>query len=302
MSFKREGDDYGGLVILKKRRVAELFANDIPVGEALLCSNGRFSCSVCKHKPVFDTINMLAVHRKGKKHLANAAMATAEKEELAELVLKRQQQMYLGGSGIDLNMVNSTTSFDGILTSPVYDPRMRRPKVKPHDRKPRVDLGSIQQCSQTQGENSVSLSSNPNPRFKNFKKDFLRQQQQDEKGVSVSTLPRSGNHEIPVPGAWSQTACSADEESSAKQVPEASSVESKQTLPAERTYVHQKYYKKKHYICDRVGKTNVSNEEREKQEKYLQLRGAGWKKDWCGKWVKEEGVEFDSDEEPPDVA
>lgn len=29
----------------------------------------RYSCLVCSHRPVFDTVDMLVVHRKGKRHL-----------------------------------------------------------------------------------------------------------------------------------------------------------------------------------------------------------------------------------------
>ena len=31
----------------------------------------RIACVVCSHKPIFDTIQMLAVHRGGKKHIAS---------------------------------------------------------------------------------------------------------------------------------------------------------------------------------------------------------------------------------------
>ncbi|XP_052802557.1 uncharacterized protein LOC128232832 isoform X4 [Mya arenaria] len=36
-------------------------------------------------------------------------------------------------------------------------------------------------------------------------------------------------------------------------------------------------------------------------EKILKAFGSGWKKDWTGKWVKDEEAEFDSDDEPPNV-
>lgn len=29
----------------------------------------RYTCLVCSYRPVFDTVDMLAVHRKGKRHL-----------------------------------------------------------------------------------------------------------------------------------------------------------------------------------------------------------------------------------------
>lgn len=44
------------------------------------------------------------------------------------------------------------------------------------------------------------------------------------------------------------------------------------------------------------GKSKMNTEE---QKKYLELKMAGWILDSNGKWVKDENVEFDSDEEPP---
>ncbi|NXA57091.1 SCNM1 protein, partial [Nothocercus julius] len=70
MSFKREGDDPGQLGALQKRRVADLLASYIPEEEALLLRSGRYACTVCPHRPVFDTLAVLAVHRAGKKHVA----------------------------------------------------------------------------------------------------------------------------------------------------------------------------------------------------------------------------------------
>uniref|UniRef100_A0A8B9BV83 Sodium channel modifier 1 n=1 Tax=Anser brachyrhynchus TaxID=132585 RepID=A0A8B9BV83_9AVES len=54
-----------------KRRVAELLANYIPEDEALLLRSGRYACTVCAHRPVFDTLEVLAVHRAGRKHLGS---------------------------------------------------------------------------------------------------------------------------------------------------------------------------------------------------------------------------------------
>lgn len=69
MSFKRDGDDISLLNRLKKQRVSEILGNHIPEDEAKLLSNGRLTCLVCTHRPIFDTVNMLAKHRQGKKHL-----------------------------------------------------------------------------------------------------------------------------------------------------------------------------------------------------------------------------------------
>ncbi|NWH42943.1 SCNM1 protein, partial [Fregata magnificens] len=58
----------GPLGLSQKRRVADLLANYIPEDEALLLRSGRYACTVCAHRPVFDTLDVLTVHRAGKKH------------------------------------------------------------------------------------------------------------------------------------------------------------------------------------------------------------------------------------------
>ncbi|NXT37292.1 SCNM1 protein, partial [Pelecanoides urinatrix] len=66
----RRGDERspGPLGLSQKRRVADLLANYIPEDEALLLRSGRYACTVCAHRPVFDTLDVLTVHRAGKKH------------------------------------------------------------------------------------------------------------------------------------------------------------------------------------------------------------------------------------------
>ncbi|NXJ19980.1 SCNM1 protein, partial [Dicrurus megarhynchus] len=64
-----EGDPSGDPAAPQKRRVAELLASAIPEDEALLLRDGRLACSVCPHRPVCDTLEMLVLHRAGRKHL-----------------------------------------------------------------------------------------------------------------------------------------------------------------------------------------------------------------------------------------
>ncbi|NXV38563.1 SCNM1 protein, partial [Rissa tridactyla] len=81
MSFKREGDDPGQLGVLQKRRVADLLANYIPEDEALLLRSGRYACTVCAHRPVFDTLDVLTVHRAGKKHMSSNRRCRQRRQE-----------------------------------------------------------------------------------------------------------------------------------------------------------------------------------------------------------------------------
>ncbi|XP_054038801.1 sodium channel modifier 1 [Rissa tridactyla] len=92
MSFKREGDDPGQLGVLQKRRVADLLANYIPEDEALLLRSGRYACTVCAHRPVFDTLDVLTVHRAGKKHMSSLQRFYGRKRSLQDAAQKRQHE------------------------------------------------------------------------------------------------------------------------------------------------------------------------------------------------------------------
>nr|CAD7446572.1 unnamed protein product [Timema bartmani] len=87
MAFKRDGDDTDLLQNLKHRRVSDLLSNFIPDDEATLLRNGRLTCLVCRHRPIFDTLSTLAMHRKGKKHLYELGkyLACKRSHELKQL-------------------------------------------------------------------------------------------------------------------------------------------------------------------------------------------------------------------------
>ncbi|KAI3360739.1 hypothetical protein L3Q82_012975 [Scortum barcoo] len=95
MSFKREGDDKSQLNILKRRRVEDLLSHFIPEDEATLMKNGRYACLVCSSRPVFDTVDMLTVHRKGKKHLAGLKSFYGKKAQLKNEITKRKHENYI---------------------------------------------------------------------------------------------------------------------------------------------------------------------------------------------------------------
>ncbi|MBZ3872052.1 Ataxin-3 [Sciurus carolinensis] len=80
MSFKREGDDWSQLNVLKKRRVGDLLASYIPEAEALMLRNGCFAYAICPHRPVLDTLAMLTTHCAGKKHLSSLQLFNGKKK------------------------------------------------------------------------------------------------------------------------------------------------------------------------------------------------------------------------------
>ncbi|KAK0152530.1 Sodium channel modifier 1 [Merluccius polli] len=95
MSFKREGNDPSQLNVLKKRRVADLLAHFIPEDEAALLKNGSYACLVCTYRPVFDTVDMLTVHRKGRRHLEGMKWFYGKKTRVKNEVAKRRHANYV---------------------------------------------------------------------------------------------------------------------------------------------------------------------------------------------------------------
>lgn len=57
------------IIMLQSQRIKDILGIQIPESEAKLLSNGRLTCMICIQRPIFDTINILSIHRKGKKHL-----------------------------------------------------------------------------------------------------------------------------------------------------------------------------------------------------------------------------------------
>ncbi|XP_022247763.1 sodium channel modifier 1-like [Limulus polyphemus] len=95
MSFKRDGDDFALLRNLKRRRVSDLLVGHIPEDEALLLKNGRYTCTVCSYRPIFDTIETLSLHRKGKRHLNNLTRHLAQQHELLLLKQKKEHKAFI---------------------------------------------------------------------------------------------------------------------------------------------------------------------------------------------------------------
>ncbi|CAG5120352.1 unnamed protein product [Candidula unifasciata] len=139
MSFKREGNDAGLLETLRKRRINELLSEEIPEDEAKLLCNGRFTCTVCPSNPVFDTVNVLSIHRQGKKHLSNLEVHIAKKRELKQLIAARKHQQYLKDGTTTIKM--AVPAQRGIITSCPYDPRVKKSKVKQGERRPILEIG-----------------------------------------------------------------------------------------------------------------------------------------------------------------
>lgn len=244
MSFKREGDDKSQLNILKKRRVADLLSNFIPEDEAALMKNGRYTCLVCSYRPVFDTVDMLAVHRKGKRHLEGLKGFYGKKARLKNEITKRKHENYIqaeekrqepSGSAPLLAQTRTLTHHALLKTVP-YNSCHRKTSTKTE---------------------KVTESTNSDP------SDIITSTCW-KSGVSMNTSQSNS------------TVCTtADKEPHpSKDTPESQTTVRQEAEP-------------------------ITTQKKRELEHYLKLKSDGWLRDPSGKWVKDENVEFDSDEEEP---
>ncbi|XP_041962397.1 sodium channel modifier 1 [Alosa sapidissima] len=176
MSFKREGNDQSQLNVLKKRRVADLLANFIPEDEAALMKNGRYTCLVCSHRPIFDTVDMLTVHRKGKKHLEGMKWFYRKKTQLQRdfekhhhhsYVAKEEEQQEASSSAPLLTQTRKITHH-ALLKATPYSSCHKRSSTKTEQEQEHSNISSMCQpiqdgsrhsSHQTQGASSNAKSS-----------------------------------------------------------------------------------------------------------------------------------------------
>ncbi|XP_001366428.1 sodium channel modifier 1 isoform X1 [Monodelphis domestica] len=140
MSFKREGDDWSQLNVLKKRRVGDLLASYIPEDEALMLRDGRFACAVCPHRPVLDTLTMLTAHRAGKRHLASLKDFYGKKQQWKgeEQNPKQQEEWRTEKSGDQAPLLAQTRLItqSALRRAPNYNSCCRRQKNRPETPSP----------------------------------------------------------------------------------------------------------------------------------------------------------------------
>ncbi|XP_024114344.1 sodium channel modifier 1 isoform X2 [Oryzias melastigma] len=243
MSFKREGDDGSQLNILKKRRVSDLLSNFIPEDEAALLSNGRYTCLVCSYRPVFDTVDMLTVHRQGKKHLEGLKSFYGKKSKLKNEIAKRKHENYVKeedqqepSSSAPLLAKTRKLTHHALLKTVPYNSCHRKTSTK-LDKGPSSSAGNM--C------NKLPSAC--------WKADISDNQSTSD---SIEFITES---------------CSSKD---GKQIQS----ETRQTTE------------------------DITPQRRRELEHYLKLK-SGWLQDRSGQWVKDENVEFDSDEEaPPSLA
>ncbi|XP_018429176.1 PREDICTED: sodium channel modifier 1 [Nanorana parkeri] len=271
MSFKREGDDGShecnqrvppSPVSMQKRRVADLLASYIPEDEALLIKNGSYACTVCHHRPVFTTVDMLSIHRKGKKHTACLQRYYGKKAEFRNEVQKRQHREY----------------------------------VRAEEAGEQLPKGPAPLLVQTRRiTHNALLKSAP------YNSCCSSRNRPGDAGKGIAS-PELG---APPPSLMSHTAQAVSEWAGTPETEPAHAEPggSSKGLSMEPKAKKSARHKKKDRKCPGNGEEEAAPgddpEKKRALEHYLRLRSAGWIPDGSGKWVRDENVEFDTDEEEP---
>ncbi|NXQ93069.1 SCNM1 protein, partial [Sagittarius serpentarius] len=269
------------LGLSQKRRVADLLANYIPEDEALLLRSGRYACTVCAHRPVFDTLDVLTVHRAGKKHTSSLQRFYGRKRSLQDVLQKRQPEEKVQAEEAGVQVGVDAPSSPCQTPAPGQAPLSSVPSLQGSPapllaRTRRIARSALLKaapysscCRRTGTEGSTSRAgvtwTGPSATL-----TLPEPSQKDGEAMDASPaalLPghRGGRADVPkAASAQMQRGGKGKASSSALSRPEALSPERRQAL-----------------------------------ERYLQLRSAGWIQDRSGKWVKDENAEFDSDEDEP---
>ncbi|KAF1502764.1 Sodium channel modifier 1, partial [Megadyptes antipodes antipodes] len=249
----------GPLGLSQKRRVADLLANYIPEDEALLLRSGRYACTVCAHRPVFDTLDVLTVHRAGKKH-------TGSKWGAGEGVQAEEARVQVG---VDAPSSPCRTPRLGpppsSVPSPQGSPAPLLAQTRRIARSALLKAAPYSSCCRRTGAEGSSSRAGVTQMGPSAAVTPPELSQKDGEAVDASPAALLPGHHAPKAApARTQRGGKGKASSLALSQPEA-----------------------------------LSSERRQALERYLQLRSAGWIQDRSGKWVKDENAEFDSDEDEP---
>lgn len=283
MSFKREGDNEELLNNLKHQRVRGLLSSHIPEDEVKLLSNGRLTCLICQHRPIFDNVTVLSVHRRGKRHLYELSRYIKCKQEYDLKQIKAKQLKELQQSAEKESQQSLDTGQESGDCRPLLSRKMFVQSIS---------LGSGGKKCQTlkqsghKGSRKTFLEVPSIEKHRTVLKSSNNTQQSASSAVRhyLKSLPRKRPIEKVIEncrdnyGGTPNKQCELREEVT-------SSPQSHPVLPETNS----------------ADALTTPKPEEKSVEYEIQLRMSGWIKDAYGNWIKDPEVEFDSDEDavPP---
>eukprot|EP00252_Welwitschia_mirabilis_P023750 TRINITY_DN6810_c0_g1_i2.p1 TRINITY_DN6810_c0_g1~~TRINITY_DN6810_c0_g1_i2.p1 ORF type:complete len:272 (-),score=53.22 TRINITY_DN6810_c0_g1_i2:190-1005(-) len=237
--------------------------------------DGRFLCLVCSSRPVLDTIPMFLMHSKGRNHqiaISQLKESTIVKRE--ELEKKRALGQVSCYSNDNISSPHSSVS----LTSPLLQKAQKCAKQA-------VSKTSNQGSTQNDGSSGISRNK---PFFASSHAKSIQPShsssdyQKSEASVTYKSTVRSHKKN----GNPKNKEDRMDLKDAQVQVQTPTSQSSSITFVSQEV----------------TSSVNQMVHFEKQKERELKFRAAGWRRDSQGGWFKEENVEFDSDEEDPNIS
>eukprot|EP00731_Ephydatia_muelleri_P022796 Em0015g379a len=296
---------------LQKRRIAELLASHIPPDEALLMRNGKYACLVCRHKPTFDTLTTLSIHRDGQKHIGAAHEAMKRKQADREEVERRLQLAQVQGVKSSLKGLLTTPPLleqaqvatrNALMASAPYSSLAARSRREEEPgREGRVCVGGdgpfFSRKRHAQGQTSAA----PQAKHGRSAHTGTSFNQEEQSGASTGT---SFNQEEQS-GASTGTSFNQEEQSGVSIGQLINTCDEGSTTVEDVSDLNQSMTPGGHSRNvategndSRKGRVGLTKHQ---QKEYMKYRSSGWLRHQDGSWEKDPNVEFDSDEEPPQL-
>ncbi|NXW39138.1 SCNM1 protein, partial [Phaetusa simplex] len=224
----------------------------------------RYACTVCTHRPVFDTLDVLTVHRAGKKHMSSKTQLRSG--STSRRCRQRRQECRSVWTPLPHPTGLLVRPPLSSVPSPQGSPAPLLARTRRIARSALLKAAPYSSCCRRTGVQGSSSQAGVTQRGTSIAPTPPELSRKDGEAVDASPAALLPGHcDAPKAApARTQRGGKGKAPSSALSQPEVLSPERRQAL-----------------------------------ERYLQLRSAGWIQDRSGKWVKDENAEFDSDEDEP---
>ncbi|KAF5200356.1 hypothetical protein FRX31_010056 [Thalictrum thalictroides] len=259
------GDSWGREAEYRKRRVEDLILEDHLTNSSSSykkLSNGKYTCLVCSNNPLFDTPLTLSMHNKGARHIA-------AESRLKERELRRQEEIQkriaLADGSIDNFASGSSIQHFNLKGKQFIAGNARSDTSKQQVNLKGKSLPLIERTVKAAAEALRSQES----------QQEVPDEHHNKKRKSVPFFSMSSSF-IP------------------KLIPETSQNMGSGPCLREQT---------RGWVTEASGKMLAEHqlEQVKRRERELKFTAAGWKRDGNGKWFRDENVEFDSDEDDPNI-
>jgi hypothetical protein len=283
------GDSYTPEHLLQRQRRNEIIGSFIPEDEAIKMSNGRYVCIVCPARHVFDTIEMLAVHREGKKHREHYVKFKEDKRALREEKQKREVERMIN-AGLKNSKLNLQKAPEG--TTPLLETTKKKtqnallsslhqPSFFAHNPYSTINMNTSTPSSSdsffqpafstTTSTNNSTRQTPTNSSASSSTNFFAQQHQYHQQYLGFAPIPYQSVQNM-----------------SAGEIPYNSLAYKYDPNAAARKKKRRK-----------TSSSQMDPAELEMTKYREKLTAAGWRWDANGNIFKDEAVEFDSDEEAP---